>query len=137
MAELIEKYKANQGEIERLWKIFIANGDVLNEDFISTEMYCDNIDQVKDWVMKGLNAECKEGFKYLQLIERFNETFDFKFYEELECRVERLRLQIYDCRYEAFLDLAKLENPDNPEEKLQELMTKYNLDSERPPGCEK
>lgn len=135
LAELIEKFKANQGEVERLWKKFIANGDVLNEDFISTEQYCDNIDQVKDWVMKGLNAPCKEGFGYLQRIEQFNETFDFTFYEELECRVQRLRVQIWDCRHEAFLELAKLEAPDAYEEKLAALMEKYNMDPERPEVC--
>lgn len=136
LAILVEKYGENKGEVDRLWKKFIANNDVLDEDFISTELYCDNIDQVKDWVMKGLNAPCKEGFGYLQRIERFNETFDFKFYEELECRVQRLRVQIWDCRREAFLELAKLEAPDTYEERLAELLVKANMETERPEVCE-
>ena len=99
--ELIEQHRSNGAKIERLWNRFVARGDKLSEDFESADFYCDNIHQVKDWTMKGLSGDCEIGQEYLAKIEDFQQTFDFNFYEELECRVQSLRIRVWDCRYGA------------------------------------
>ncbi len=134
LSALIEKYAANGVKIEKLWSKFVAQGDKLNEDFLSTEMYCDNIYQVKDWTMKGFAASCEEGLQYLEQIEAFQQTFEFKFTKELECRVQRLRLKVWECRYQALQQLARVEAPNAYEKRLEELMKEYEMGA-RPQAC--
>jgi len=134
LIDLVEEYEENGVDIDEVWDKFVANGDRLAGDYISTDIYCDNIHQVKDWTMRGLSADCEEAIPYLQKIDEFKETFDFDFYKELECRVQQLRINIWECRHEALADLAKTENPDAPNERLAELMEKYNMEA-RPQDC--
>ncbi len=90
---------------------------------------------VKDWTMKGLSGTCEEGIQYLEQIEEVNQTFEWVFYEELECRVQKLRFKVWDCRYQALQKLARLEaSPDSYEERLEELMEEYGM-KERPEVC--
>ncbi len=132
---LIQQYQSNGVEIEELWNKFVAKGDKLSEDYESTNLYCDNIHQVKDWVMKGLSGTCKEGNLYLEQIVTFQETFEFSFIEELECRVQNLRIKVWECRHQALVKLAKIEtSADSYEERLQELMEEYGME-ERPEAC--
>ncbi len=131
---LSKQYQANGGKIERLWNKFVAQGDKLSEDFQSTDFYCDNIHQVKDWTIHGLSGTCEDATLYLEKIEAFQETFEFDFMEDLECRVRKLRIKVWDCRYEALEKLARVEAPDAYEERLQELMQEYKM-GERPEGC--
>ncbi|MEL7247056.1 MAG: hypothetical protein AAFO03_01515 [Bacteroidota bacterium] len=134
LANLTEEYQANGRQIEAIWDRFVAQGDVLYEDYQSDEKYCDNIHQVKDWTMKGLSGTCEEGIAYLQQIDDFQRNFEFDFFEELECRVQRLRLKIWECRHEGLLKLAKIEAPEAPEARLQELMDEYGM-GPRPDAC--
>ncbi len=135
LAALTEQYRANGRKIEGLWNDFVANGDQLFNDYVSEEFYCDNIHQVKDWTMKGLMAAtCEEGLPYLQQIEDFNRTFEFTFTFDLECRVQKLRIKIWDCRYEGLQKLARLEAPDTYEARLEELLSEYGM-GERPDVC--
>ena len=135
LAALNEQYQSNGLKIETLWNRFVAQGDTLFEDFQSTEYYCDNIHQVKDWTMKGLCGTCEEGPGYLEKIEAFQQTFEFNFTKELECRVQNLRIRIWDCRYQALLKLAHIEaSPDSYEKRLKELMAEYGM-GERPEVC--
>jgi hypothetical protein len=134
LAALSEEYQSNGGEIEKVWRKFVAKGDVLVEDYRSADFYCDNIHQVKDWTIRGLSGSCEEGSQYLAQIEEFQRTFEFDFFEELECRVQRLRIKVWTCRYEALLKLARVEAPDAYEERLEELMKQYGV-GERPEVC--
>ncbi len=135
LAALTEEYQANGRKIEAIWDRFVAQGDQLYEDYQSEDQYCDNIHQVKDWTMKGLSSSCEDGLVYLEQIDEFQRNFEFDFFEELECRVQRLRLKIWECRYDGLLKLAKIEAPDNHEARLQELMDEYGM-SARPAACD-
>jgi hypothetical protein len=135
LGELAEKYRVNGEEIEELWDMFVANGDTTTIEYISTDQYCDHIQEAKDWTMQGLMGDCEEGIYYLDLIEQFNEKFEFTFYEELECRVQKLRIKIWDCRYNTLTELARLEGDDATyQERLNGLLTEYGM-SERPERC--
>ena len=134
---LKKQYLANGSKIDRLWEEFVSQGDTLIEDFDSTDKYCDHIQEVKDWTMKGLSAHPKEGIAWLEKIDDFTQTFEFKLYKELECRVQKLRIRIWDYRYNLLVDLAKFQAEGDAEvydEKLSELMAKYEM-SERPEVC--
>lgn len=135
--ELVALHKANQSnavKIEQLWRKFIAQGNTIAVDFQSADYYCDNIHQVKYWTMKGLSGSCEDGNLYLTQIEDFQRLFEFYFAEELECRVQILRLKVWECRYQGLLKLAEIEAPDAPQERLKELMEEYGV-GERPADC--
>ncbi len=135
LGELAEKYRVNGEEIEELWDMFIANGDTTTIEYISTDQYCDHIQEAKDWTMQGLMGDCEEGIYYLDLIEQFNEKFEFTFYEELECRVQKLRIKIWDCRYNTLKELAQLEGDEATfQERLNGLLEEYGM-SARPEAC--
>lgn len=135
LGELAEKYKENGREIEMLWDAFIANGDTMTIEYYTTDQYCDHIQEVKDWTMQGLSGDCEEGIFYLNKIETFNETFEFAFYEDLECRVQKLRVRIWDCRYNTLKELARLEGDEETyETRLQGMLEEYGM-SERPEAC--
>ena len=135
LAALSEQYQSNGDQIERLWGKFIAQGDTLTEPFQSTDFYCDYIQQVKDWTISGHCGTCEEGNAYLEKIENFQETFEFSFTEKLDCRVQNLRLKVWDCRYQALSKLARVEaSPDGYEARLAALMEEYGM-GERPVAC--
>ena len=134
LGELYMLYQFNGDNIERIWENFIARGDILQEDYESTNLYCDNVQEVKDWTMKGLSGDCKEGHEYLEKIDALVAQFDFDFYEELECRVQNLRIKRWDCRHEVLAEIARLEAPDAFEEKLEELLTENRM-GPRPELC--
>lgn len=136
LAELSDQYKADVGEIESLWKKFVAQGDTLTGSYELAEFYCDNVHQVKSWVIKGLNGTCENGNVYLEQIDELQETFEFNFEEDLDCRVQKLRIKVWDCRHQALVKLARLETgPDaSHEERLAELMAEYGME-ERPEVC--
>ena len=135
LKQLREQYDANGKRIEQVWEFFVVNGDQLLDNYESTNDYCDNVQQVKDWTMRGLTTDCKYALDYLEQIEAFNEKFDFKFYEDLECRVQRLRLRIWQCRFDVVDELARLEAEQSSyEQRLAELKEEYGV-GERPEGC--
>ena len=133
---LLEEYEYNATEVESLWDLFVSQEDTLYYEYPTTDIYCDNIHQVKDWVMHGLVGSCEEGIQYLQQIEQFQETFKFNFTEDLECRVTNLRFRVWNCRYQALKDLAVIEtSEDGYQDRLNELMTEYGV-GERPEVCD-
>lgn len=135
LAELIEEYKNNTSVIQKRWQQFVAQGDMLDDDYPSTENYCDNIDQVKDWTINGLSGSCEDGIAYLERIEAFQSTFEFSFAEDLECRVQRLKIKIWECRHVTLVELAKLESEtDDYQDRLAELMEEYGMEG-RPDDC--
>lgn len=134
LAALIDKYEANGVKIEKLWNKFVSQGDKLSADYESSELYCDNIHQVKDWTMRGLSVSCEEGQQYLEQIDAFQQTTEFKFTKDLECRVQKLRLKVWECRYQALQKLARVEAPNAYEKRLEELMKEYEMGA-RPEVC--
>jgi hypothetical protein len=135
LAALHEQYQSDGVKIEKIWSKFVAQGDILKENYQSADFYCDNIQQVKDWTIRGLSSTCEEGIQYLTQIEEFQRTFEFSFTEELECRVQRLRIKIWECRHQALQKLARVEaSPDAYEGRLAELMKEYGV-GERPEVC--
>ena len=85
--------------------------------------------------MKGLMADCEDGLLYLEKIEEFNKKFEFKFYEDLECRIQKLRIRIWECRYNVLEELARLEESETPyQDRLDALMTAYEMPA-RPEPC--
>ncbi len=136
LAKLESKYRFNGSRIEAVWDEFVADGDVLSADYISTDQYCDQIQEVKDWTIRGLSGDCEAGVEYLNKIEAFNEKFEFKFFQDLECRVQKLRIKVYDCRSALLEEIATLEAEQSSyEQRLAELKIEYGM-SERPVACE-
>ena len=136
LGEFYRQHHLNGENIDRIWNNFVAQGDVLTEDYQSTDEYCDYVQLVKDWTMRGLSGTCEEGIPYLEKIEEIKQSFDWVFYEELECRVKKLRYNVWNCRYEALQKLAQIEaSPEDYEKRLQELMKEYGMDEE-PEVCE-
>jgi hypothetical protein len=134
LAALSKEYQANGGKIEMVWRKFVAQGDVLYENYESADFYCNNINQVQDWTMKGLSGTCEQGTQYLEQIESFQRTFEFNFLPDLECRVQRLRIKVWECRHQALLKLARIEAPDAYEARLEVLMQEYGVGA-RPESC--
>ena len=134
LAALNEQYRSNGVKIEKQWNKFVAQGSTHLKNFQSSDFYCDNIHQVKDWTIKGLTGTCEDGYQYLDQIDAFQQTFEFDFTEELECRVQNLRVKVWNCRYQILLELAQVEAPDSYEERLGELMEEYGM-GERPEVC--
>lgn len=135
LSELNEKYKSNALDIEKLWNKFTAQGDTLYQEYESTEIFCDNIHQAKDWVIKGYCGTCEEKYEYLQKIEAFQKKFEFSFTEDLECRIQNLRVKLWDCRHLILRELAEIDAASSSyEEVLDGLMKEYEMD-ERPEPC--
>jgi len=95
----VEGQKDDFDNLNILWKEFIANKDTLTEAFILAGYYCDKIAQIKSWTIKGHMNSCKEGQRYLDHIDQLQKTEKLKYDEELACRVKRLRIKVWDCRY--------------------------------------
>lgn len=137
LKDLTEQYKTDMLDMEGLWKKFISQGDTLYGDYYLADYYCDNIDQAKSWVIKGLSVSCEQAHPYLEQIDELQRTFEFSFEEDVECRVQKLRIRVWDCRYKALAKLAQLEAEAGHatyEERLAGLMDEYGM-GERPEVC--
>ena len=136
---LYQAYLDNGTRIDQLWDQFVAQGDTLYSEYESTDNYCDNIQRIKDWTMRGLAGNCDspDFYQNLEKIDYFQESFTFTFYEELECRVQKLRRRVYDCRYGILRTLAEVdeESTDPLEDRLQALLDEHDM-GERPVLCE-
>jgi len=99
LQKTIQNFNADFANLEKVWATFIENNDTLTEPFQLAEFYCDKIAQVKSWAIKGHMNECKEGQQYLDKIDALQKSDNLEFDEELACRVLRLRIEVWDCRY--------------------------------------
>ena len=121
-----------------MWGFFVANDDQLLQDYTSTDRYCDHVQEVKDWTMRGLTTSCENAPGYLELIDEFSANFEFEFFPELECRIQKLRIRIWECRHQLLRDLAEAEAAASAQDaaaRLAELMVEYEM-PERPAECE-
>ena len=126
--------QADEVDINDLWNAFVAQGDTLYKDNQLADYYCDHIYDVKAWLIKGLSSSCQDAIPYLEKIDEVKNNLEFEFAQDIRCRVTKLRIRIWDCRYEALGKLAKVQSPDAVEEKIQELMEEYGV-GERPEVC--
>ena len=133
-----DQYIFNGEAIDQLWRQFMSQGDTLYGDFMSSEVYCDNIQQVKDWTMRGLSGNCgtPEMYQMADRIDELQAKFDFQFYDDLDCRVQKLRMRVWDCRYEALHAMASVEeDAAQPfEQRLQAMMDEHGM-GPRPEPC--
>ena len=95
----VEGQKDDFDNLNILWAEFVANEDTLTESFILADYYCDKIAQVKSWTIKGHLNSCKEGQRYLDHIDKLQKVESLEYDDELACRVKRLRIKVWDCRY--------------------------------------
>ena len=134
-----QAYIDNGERIDALWEEFVEQGDTLYGEFYSSDQYCDNIQRAKDWTMRGLSGNCDspDFYQSLEKIELLQSSFTFQFYEELECRVNKLRRRVYDCRFDILYTLAEVdEESDKPlDERVQALLDEHDM-GERPELCE-
>lgn len=134
--ELNQEYQDNGVEIEKTWSKFTSQGDTLYKPYYSSEIYCDNIHQVKDWMIMGYCGTCEERAQYLDKIDEFQATFEFNFMEDVECRIQNLRVKLWDCRYQILKELAGIEVMTTTyEANLDGLMVEYEM-GERPESCD-
>lgn len=143
LATLRETYEANGVALERAWALFVANGDSVAIEYTPTEEYCDMIQQAKDYTMQGLTGDCNDARLVLEEIDDFTRRFDFKLGLELECRVQKLRVRLWECRFAVVDELARLEAATQEgvtyEDRLASVMAEYDMrpeDEPAPAVCE-
>ncbi len=95
----LNNYAKDEEALDLLWAEFIVENDTLLHDFETANFYCNKIAQVKSWTIKGMMDECKSGQQYLDAINDLKKKHNLEFDEELACRVLRLQIEVWDCRY--------------------------------------
>lgn len=102
----VKKYMADLNALNKLWATFIENNDTIPTAFGVEEYYCDKVAQVKSWVLIGNVNTCEQGQQYMDRIIAYKKAHSMTFDKELDCRVNRLRMKIWDCRYWELVRLA-------------------------------
>ena len=95
----LDKIQAELDALNTTWGEFIASNDTLTGSYKLEEFYCDKIAQVKSWTIKGHLNACSQGQAYLDKIKDFQVEHSLTFDKELACRVQRLKIKVWDCRY--------------------------------------
>jgi len=86
----------------------ITDADLVDQ-LNASEFFCDKISQVKSWTMKGHLKACEEGQEYLDKIAEFKEEHSLEFDDVLSCKVQRLKIKVWDCRYWELVRQARKE----------------------------
>lgn len=115
LKELAPKYTKEAAYLTKLWKTYIKNGDTLTEPYELASFYCDKMQQVQSWVIKGSFETCANGQGYMDVIDAFQKKHSLKYDKELACRVRRLRIKIWDCRYWELVMRARKETHEERE----------------------
>ena len=115
LQKTIQGFDDDFANLEKVWGTFIEKKDTLTEPFQLAEFYCDKIAQVKSWTIKGHMNECKEGQQYLDKIAALKKSDNLEFDEELACRVRRLQIEVWDCRYWELVMQARKETHEERE----------------------
>jgi hypothetical protein len=111
----VEGQKDDFENLNIIWKEFVANDDTLTESFILARYYCDKIAQIKSWTIKGHMNSCKKGQWYLDHIDKLQKLESLEYDDELACRVKRLRIKVWDCRYWELVMQARKETHEERE----------------------
>ena len=98
LKDKIDQNNQNTVDLGNIWKEFVENGDTMEREFELSALYCDKISQVTSWVIKGHFDHCDQGEHYLDLIEKMVTDSDLRISEELECRIQRLKVKIWNCQ---------------------------------------
>ncbi|MEO1714459.1 MAG: hypothetical protein AAFU60_14095, partial [Bacteroidota bacterium] len=132
----VGKYTGDTGTLQTAWGNFTPQ-DTLTEPVELAEFYCDKIDQVYSWVIKGHLNQCPEGQNYLDQIDAFQKEHTLTFDPELDCKIHRLRIKVWDCRYWELVRQAQKETHEERERfgPASTLKMKGDLNSDQQP-CE-
>jgi hypothetical protein len=106
LQQLVDGYNKTNKELTEKWKVFVENNDTIAVPYDVDAFYCDKIMQVKSWCLMGHFNTCKQGQSYLSKIDSFQKKHNLNYDPELACRVTRLRLKVWDCRYWELVELA-------------------------------
>jgi hypothetical protein len=115
LKEKAPKYVVEAENLKTLWKIFVTNKDTLTEPYELVTFYCDKVQQIQSWVLKGNVESCVNGQPYLNRIDEFQKIHNVKLDKETECRVRRLRIKVWDCRYWELVRQARKETHEERE----------------------
>lgn len=85
--------------LNKVWAEFIENKDTLLGKYDVQSYYCDKILETKAMVIRGHFDYCTYGQAYLDKIDALQKEHELEYDEELACRVRRLRIKVWDCRY--------------------------------------
>ncbi len=99
LAAKLQQYQTDIENLDKLWATFIDNKDTMLAPFTVEEFYCDHITKVKSLVLLGHIDYCEKGQGYLDKIDTLQAQHELKYDEELACRILRLRIKVWDCRY--------------------------------------
>jgi len=113
--EIVQENKDNYENLNILWKEFVNNKDTLIEAFDVVDFYCDKIAQVKSWTIVGHMDACPKGQQYLDKIYALQKSDQLEFDEELACRIKRLQIKVWDCRYWELVRQARKETHEERE----------------------
>jgi hypothetical protein len=102
----VNEIKKNNEHLNKLWSTFVSNNDTISESYSVAEYYCDKNMQVKSWCLMGHFNTCEQGQQYLTKIDDFTKKHSLKYDAELACRITRLRIKVWDCRYWELVEKA-------------------------------
>lgn len=102
----VDIIKNDNAKLNKLWADFITNKDTILESYSVANHYCDKIMQVKSFCLMGHFNTCKQGQEYLSKIDSMQKKDNLVFDKELACRVTRLRIKVWDCRYWELVEKA-------------------------------
>lgn len=99
LKEFAPKYVAEASTFRKLWKSYIADGDTLLEKYALAYFYCDPIQQVQSYIIKGHFETCVNGQPWLDAIDAYMTKHNVKLDKETDCALTRLRIKVWDCRW--------------------------------------
>ena len=88
-------------QLHKAWRIWVDTEDpakVREADVQLAEEYCDPTDQIKAWILYGLNDACGEGDNFLAKIEYMQQKKRLTFDDEVDYQVALLKKRIKDCQ---------------------------------------
>lgn len=130
------QYQDDEVAINTYWEDFKAQDDQMSDDYRLADYYCDNIYDVKAWLIQGLSVDCKEAIPYLEKIDEVQKKLEFEFTVDVRCRIEKLRFRIWDCQYQVLAKLAKVQDNELTfDERMEKLMEEYGM-GPKPELCE-
>ena len=104
---LAPQYEAEAVALSRLWKTYIDNGDTLTEPYELAYFYCDKIQQVQSYIIKGHKETCVNGQAELDVIDAFIVKHNVLLDDITACALNRLRIKVWDCRWWEIVNQAR------------------------------
>lgn len=118
LTAIVTKSEAELADLNTAWKEFVAGKDTLLRplaEYKLVEVYCDKVAQIKSWIIKGSMNPCPEGQGYLTKIDGLVKSSKVTLDAEVSCRVTRLRIKVWDCRYWEIVEKARKETHEERE----------------------